>query len=66
MGFLSFSLDLPQSMSRLWIPGGLQLGFNWQWGSAVAGFEIDYTFTDAGDRKALNGNRQFVNSGIDA
>ena len=31
------------------VAGGLLGGYNWQFGNVVAGIEVDYTFSDAGD-----------------
>lgn len=45
--------------------GGLHGGYNLQWGNAVAGIEVDYTFTDAGDNQEIDNNSSFNNTRID-
>lgn len=45
--------------------GGIYAGYNHQWGNAVAGIEVDYTFTDSGQARFFDGTDQFKSSQID-
>lgn len=47
------------------IGAGLYGGYNVQWGNAVAGLELDYTFTDAGETRSIFSGDSVVGGEID-
>ncbi|MEO1311883.1 MAG: outer membrane beta-barrel protein [Pseudomonadota bacterium] len=47
------------------IGAGLYGGYNLQWGNAVAGLELDYTFTDAGETRSIDDGGAVVGGEID-
>ena len=47
------------------VGAGLYGGYNVQWGNAVAGVEVDYTFVDANEFRPIDGASEFKSSQID-